>query len=72
MPVMNGATAPPELPREPMIEREEIIIFGGMSLWRMWTAHGLIGPRRKPDRATETEAPGMEGTNQMTSSRRRA
>jgi hypothetical protein len=31
-----------------------------------------MGPRRKPEIATETEAPGIEGRNQIRSSRRRA
>jgi hypothetical protein len=38
----------------------------------MCTAQGEMGPRRKPEMATETEAPRMEGRNQIRSSRRRA
>jgi hypothetical protein len=35
----------------------------------MWTADGYIGPSSKPENATATESPGIDGTNQMSSSR---
>jgi hypothetical protein len=40
IPVMNGATAPPELPTDAIRDRDEICIFRGMSRWNMCTAQG--------------------------------
>jgi hypothetical protein len=66
---MNGATVASELPTDPMRESDEICILRGMSRWKMWTADGYIGPSSKPENATATESPGIDGTNQMSSSR---
>ena len=72
IPVINGATAPPEVPIDPMIESEEICISRGMRRWKMWIAAGDTGPRRKPENATATELPMIDGTNQIRSSRIKA
>jgi hypothetical protein len=69
---MKGATAAPELPTDPMRESDEICILRGMSRWKICTADGYIGPSSKPENATATESPRIDGTNQMRSSKIKA
>jgi hypothetical protein len=69
MPVMNGATAPPELPTDPISDSDRMCIFHGIRRAKIWTAHVYTGPSKRPENATATESPITEGTNQMTSSR---
>jgi hypothetical protein len=72
MPVMKGASAPPDVPIEPMKDNAGICLFRGIRRSNIWIAHGYMGPSRRPEMATATELPGIDGTNQMISSRIKA
>jgi hypothetical protein len=72
IPTMKGATAPPEVPTDPINDKEAICISLGIRRWKIWIAAGDIGPRTRPANATATESPGMERTNQTMSSRIKA
>lgn len=72
IPVANGAIAPPELPTHCIAPRAATCIFTGTRRWTICTEQGATGPSNRPERATATESPGIEGTNQIRSSRMRA
>lgn len=72
IPTIKGAIAPPEVPIDPIKDKEAICISLGIRRWKIWIAVGDIGPRTRPENATATESPGMERTNQTMSSRIKA